>query len=76
MGERATLPHWPRRMTAAFAAAYLGVSPSKFHRGVNSGVYPPGKSDGGNMLWDIKALDAWSDRWAGLQGEDIAPPIP
>lgn len=76
MGERATLPFWPRRMRASLAAAYLDVSPSKFHRGVDEGIYPTGKRDGGNMLWDRAELDRWVDKWAGYAGEDIAPPIP
>ncbi len=76
MGERATLPFWPRRMTAPLAAQYLGVSTSKFHRGVMEGIYPRGKADGRNMLWDRAELDRWVDQWAGFAGEDIAPPIP
>lgn len=64
MSGRATLPFWPRRMTAPVAAAYLSVSPSKFSRGVLAGTYPKGHKDGGNTLWDKADLDRWVDEWA------------
>lgn len=61
-----TLPDWPRRMSAPLAAQYLGVSVSSFRSRVASGMYPKGKRDGGNVLWDRAALDLWVDKWSGL----------
>ena len=76
MGRETPMPHWPRRMQAPLAAAYMGVSVTKFLRMVEAGVYPKGIHDGGNTLWDRNALDRWIDQWAGSEIEDIAPPIP
>ena len=64
MGIRADIPNWPRRMKAPLAAAYLGVSPSKFDDGVKRKFYPAGKKDGRNVLWDRAELDRWVDQWA------------
>lgn len=62
----AEMPGWPRRMGAALAAAYLGISPTKFLAGVRESRYPEGEGDGGNRLWDRLALDAYVD---GLPGK-------
>jgi hypothetical protein len=56
------LPDWPRRMAAQLAAAYIGVSPSKFLAGVKAGRYPAGVEDGGNRLWYRSDLDRWLDQ--------------
>lgn len=66
MGERQVFPHWPRRMKAPMAAAYLSVSETKFDEMVRKGVYPAGKKDGGNVFWDKVVLDQWVDAWSGL----------
>ena len=51
------LPHWPRRMQADLAAAYCGVSTTKFRAGVAEGRYPQPYPDGGNRLWYREDLD-------------------
>jgi hypothetical protein len=55
------MPHWPRRMGAELAAAYVGVSPTKFLAGVG-GKYPKPFKDDGNTLWYIEDLDDALDR--------------
>lgn len=47
----------PRLMKAPAAAHYLGVSPTKL-RALNL----PCKREGGNVLYDIRDLDAFADR--------------
>lgn len=75
MGERATLPFWPRRMKAPMAAAYLGVSVPTFRRRVKAGRYPPGKPDGSNVLWDREVLDRWVDKWSGVKKTPEGPQL-
>jgi len=53
----AKMPTWPRRMQEDMAAAYCGVSLSKFRAGVSNGRYPAGLKDGGNVLWYIEDVD-------------------
>lgn len=55
----AQYPDWPARMQAPLAAAYLGVSRTKFSLGVSKGRYPKPRHDGGNALWHRKDLDDW-----------------
>jgi len=50
-------PHWPRRLKAWLAAAYVGESESKFRCGVGSGKWPHGIADGGNVYWYREDLD-------------------
>lgn len=57
----AKMPTWPRRMQEDMAAAYYGVSLSKFRSGVRKGYYPTGLKDGGNVLWYIEDLDSSLD---------------
>ena len=57
----ARMPTWPRRMQDDLAAAYYGVSLSKFRSGVRKGCYPAGVKDGGNVLWYIEDLDSALD---------------
>jgi hypothetical protein len=57
-----SLPHWPRRMQAPLAAAYCGVSTTKFLTCVREGRLPAGYEDGGNRLWYREDLDAALDR--------------
>lgn len=51
-----TITFAPRLMKAAAAAEYLGVSATKFR---SMGI--PYKRDGGNVLWDLRDLDAYAD---------------
>src|SRR4051812_47338686 len=60
--EFMNLPYWPRRMQVRFAAAYIGISPSKFLRDVIAGRLPRPFKDGGNRLWYREDLDAVLDR--------------
>jgi len=50
------MPYWPRRMGVELAAAYVGVSPTKFLEGVGR-KYPKAFKDGGNSLWYREDLD-------------------
>ncbi len=59
------MPNWPRRMQAPFAAAYMGVSKTKFLDGVKAGHYPKPYHDGSNTLWYIEDLDESLDRLKG-----------
>ena len=43
------------------AAAYIGVSPSKFGQMVASGELPAGFAIGGCVVWDVHDLDAAFD---------------
>jgi len=43
-------------MQAPAAAHYLGISPSKLR-----GLSIPRRRDEGNVLYDIRDLDAWAD---------------
>lgn len=68
------LPHWPRRLRAALAAAYVGLSETKFRLEVAAGRLPAPEHDGGNRLWYREELDAALDRRRGgvaRSGRDI-----
>jgi hypothetical protein len=71
MSNRA-LPHWPRRMKLHFAAAYVDESETKFLKGVDTGKWPKGTRDGGNIYWFIEDLNAALDRLkpVGARGDD------
>lgn len=56
----AEMPAWPRLMQKPMAAAYLGVSPSSFHR--KFGHIAPVPGLGGVRLWDRADLDAEIER--------------
>ncbi len=56
MADRIALPNWPRRMKAPLAAAYCGVSRTKFLHDVGR-KYPRPVKDGGNSLWYREDLD-------------------
>ncbi len=64
--RRASLPNWPRRLSAELAAAYLGISVSSFRQGVATGRYPQPIRDGRRVLWDRKRLDEIVDLQSGL----------
>ena len=51
----------PRGLRREDAAAYIGVSPSKFDQWVERGVMPKPKRVDRIVLWDRKALDAAFD---------------
>jgi hypothetical protein len=56
------LPGWPRRLTGAMAAAYLGVDEEQLREWVAAGIYPPPRTDSGRELWDRHALDEAADK--------------
>lgn len=59
------MPHWPMRMKADLAAAYLGLSRTKFRAGVGE-KYPKPVEDGSNVLWLKTDLDAWLEKEHGI----------
>ena len=61
MTERARLSFQPRLMKAHYAAAYLGVSETKFREWVKAGDAPSPRQKGDNVLWDVRDLDAFAD---------------
>lgn len=65
----ANLPGWPRGLSAAQAAAYVGLSVPAFMAEVDQGKWPPprrGGAGGGRLIWDLKALDEHYDRLSRL----------
>lgn len=60
--------HWiPRGLRAPDAAAYIGVSTTKFLELVDQGKMPAPKRDGGIVVWDRDALDLAFDEWGGSE---------
>jgi predicted DNA-binding transcriptional regulator AlpA len=59
-----TLNYAPRGMDADHAAAYCGLSRTKFLDLVSLGTLPPSKDLGGVPRWDRKTLDA---AWDALE---------
>jgi hypothetical protein len=49
-------------LTAAQAAAWLGISVGQFRRAVKRGEYPPAKFRGRPFKWDIRQLDVSAGR--------------
>ena len=70
MSNTAAMPDWPRRMKADLAAAYCGISQSKFKDGVKARRYPQAVRDGGNVLWYLEDLDEAMDR---QKGDEVGP---
>ena len=65
LSDLAHLPDWPRQLSRAQAAAYIGVSPGTLDQDIRAGRYPRGVKVGGRILWDRKALDVAVDRIHG-----------
>lgn len=53
---RHTITFTPRLMQGPAAAQYLGMSVTKL-----AGLGIPAKQDGGNVLYDVRDLDAYAD---------------
>ena len=66
------MPDWPRRMQSELAAAYVGLSKSKFLRDVGS-RWPEGVRDGGNLVWYREDLDAVCDSVKPGGGASVNP---
>lgn len=60
MTDRLRLPI-VRGMRREAAAAYVGVSPTKFDGWVRDGRMPAGVAVDGCVLWDVRALDVAFD---------------
>jgi hypothetical protein len=54
---RPTLPLSPRGVSRVVAAAYVGVSPSKFDEMVLDHRMPAPKRIDGRKVWDVRDLD-------------------
>jgi len=75
MAEPANMPAWPYRMPADMAAAFCGVSTSKFLARVKDGTYPQPYRDGGNRLWYQDELRDAMDRLRGLPTSSAGDPF-
>lgn len=65
MAMRATLPNWPRLMSAEMASQYLGISASMF-RALDIGA----RNIGRRVVWDRVDLDRYADR---LSDQPLSP---
>lgn len=63
----------PRGLSVDEAAAYVGVSATKFREMVADGRMPPCKRIDGRTVWDRVALDAAFDRLDADAQRDAAP---
>lgn len=63
----ADLPGWPRGLSVALAAAYVGLSPSTIR--TLPGFPPPVALIPGRVVWMREALDRWLDVKAGVVPE-------
>jgi predicted DNA-binding transcriptional regulator AlpA len=58
MGPASALRPVPRRgLRREEAAAYVGISPSKFDRAVAEGVMPQPRTLDACVMWDVRELD-------------------
>ena len=74
MPDDASPPFWPRFLSRAEAARYVGVGVETFAAEVASGLWPAGRprgGRGGKLTWDRTLLDRAADRHAGL--EELRP---
>jgi hypothetical protein len=55
------VPCQPRGLRHDMAAAYVGVSPSKFDEWVKRGIMPRPKRQDSITIWDRRALDTAFD---------------
>jgi predicted DNA-binding transcriptional regulator AlpA len=59
-------PPTPRLLGAAYAAAFLGISPRTFEKLWRKNDLPSPHRIGRRLLWDVKALECFVDRLSGL----------
>lgn len=59
----------PRGLSRVEAAAYVGVSPTKFDTMVSDGRMPGPKKIDGRYVWDIRRVDAAFDRLPDRDGD-------
>lgn len=62
---RATLPDWPRMLGRTMAAAYCGLTASKFEQEVSAARLPLPVKLGGEDHWCRQKLDEALDRLTG-----------
>ncbi|WP_036790778.1 transcriptional regulator [Pleomorphomonas koreensis] len=60
----------PRGLSRLEAAAYIGISPTKFDELVSDRRMPTPKKIDGRYVWDIRRLDAAFDRLPDRDGGD------
>ncbi len=64
--DLAGLPNWPRLLTRAQAASYLGLTVTGFNTGLGEGTWPdPVIPYGRIKLWDRRRLDEAVDTLSG-----------
>jgi predicted DNA-binding transcriptional regulator AlpA len=63
----------PRGLKRVWAAAYIGVSPTKFDEMVDDGRMPKPKRIDGRTVWDRKALDDAFDALPDDAGAESNP---
>lgn len=64
--DLAGLPNWPRLLTRAQAASYLGLLVTAFNEGLEDGAWPaPITIHGRTKLWDRRRLDEAVDTLSG-----------
>lgn len=56
-GQKRLLACAKRGYSRLEAAAYVGVSTTKFDQLVTQGALPPPKQVGGRKIWDVRELD-------------------
>lgn len=64
--DLAGLPDWPRRLSRAQAAIYVGLSPTSFDAEVAAGRMPHPIDRGRRKLWDRVAIDRVLDSEIGI----------
>ena len=62
-----TIPHWPRMLKRAKAAAYCDLSEAAFEREIIAGTLPAPVMLGGREHWCKNALDSALDRITGAE---------
>jgi predicted DNA-binding transcriptional regulator AlpA len=65
-------PHWPRGLRRTMAAAYIGVSLSRWDNLVADGRMPKPKRFIGMTIWDRLAVDQAFDLLDGGNARDLA----
>jgi len=63
--DMAYLPFWPRLLTRAQAATYLGLTVNGFNTGLEDGTWPDPIVYGRSKLWDRRRLDEAVDVLSG-----------
>jgi len=64
--REASLPNWPRLMSADLAASYLGLSRTTFLDRVKVRRFPAPMREGKRTLWDRRLIDRAIDLYSGV----------